>query len=207
MINGWIVILCATALSVGAGWLVRETKDPVYSATTRVFVTTPGGAQQPDVYYGSVNAMMRAVTYQQLARSTQVTTRTIDQLGLSKTPEDLAKDILVGAKSSAVMEIRVTGTSADVTRDTANAVTANMIQLSTEIKDLDTSNTDIVPVDAATSAREERGSLTRYLLLGGAFGFVISAALVIAYGLACDRVLNRNQLDHIADESIAGRDK
>ena len=46
--NGWLVILAATALSVGAGWLAWQTTDPVYSSTARVFATTWPVAKKGD---------------------------------------------------------------------------------------------------------------------------------------------------------------
>jgi capsular polysaccharide biosynthesis protein len=202
--DGWIVIVCATALSVGAGWLARQTTDPVYQATTRVFAVTSGGAEVTDAYYGNFTAMAWALNYPQLARSPQVTMRTIEQLGLHQTPADLASHITVGV-ANALIEIDVTGTDPNVTRDTANVVTYSLIQLTREIQELDTAGTDLVLVDAANSVSDKRGPLARFLVLGGVFGLALSTLLVIAHGLLRDSVLGRDHVGHIVDNELAGR--
>jgi capsular polysaccharide biosynthesis protein len=199
--DGWIVIVCATALSAGGGWLARETTPATYQATTRVFVVTPGGAEVVDAYYGNISAEMRANTVQQLVRSSQVTKRTVDQLHLSETPQELAGRTTASAQK-ALVEIDVTGYDPELTRAAANGVTSNLIQLSREMSSLDTAAGDIVLVDAATGASNQRGSLSGVLLLGGSLGLALSMVLVIARGLAKDRVLSRNHVGHIADEAI-----
>jgi capsular polysaccharide biosynthesis protein len=202
--GGWIVIVCATALSAGAGWLARETAPATYQATTRVFVVTPGGAEVVDAYYGNLSAEMRALTVQQLVRSTQVTKRTVDQLRLSQTPQELAGHITASVQK-ALVQIDVTGYDPEQTRAAANGITSNLIQLSREMSNLDTAAGDVVLVDAATGVSDQRGALVGVLLLGGSLGLALSMVLLIAHGLATDRVLTRNQVGHIADEAFVGR--
>lgn len=203
--NGWIVILAATALSVGAGWVGWQTSAPVYSSTARVFATTKGSATPVDAYYGHLNSVSRTLTIQSLARSPQVTMRTIDQLGLDVTPGDLASRIAVGVTTSALMNVVVTGDDPTITRRTANAVAANLMQLTREMGGLDTSNVDLVLVDSAGPA-ERVGSTWQFMLHAGALGLAISAVLVLAYGLVGNKVLGKGHVDRVVDEAVAGRD-
>ena len=85
----WLIIVCATAFSVGAGWLAHRTTAPVYQATSRVFVVAPGSAEVVDAYSGHLAAAGHAVSIQQLAKNPQVAKRTIDLLGLHQTPAQL----------------------------------------------------------------------------------------------------------------------
>jgi len=165
--NGWIVILCVTALSVGAGWLASKTANPVYTSTAKVFATTRGSATTADAYYGHLNSVSRILTIQSLARSPQVTMRTIDQLGLKDTPGDLAGRIAVGVTNTVLMDIQVTGDDPTVTRRTANAVAANLMQLTREIGGVDTSNVDLTLVDSA-SPPERVGSVWQFMIHAGA---------------------------------------
>ena len=203
--NGWIVILAATALSVGAGWVAWQTANPIYSSTARVFATTKGSATPVDAYYGHLNSVSRTLTIQSLARSPQVTMRTIDQLGLDVTPGDLASRIAVGVTTSALMDVVVTGDDPTVTRRTANAVAANLMQLTREMGGLDTSNVDLILVDSAGPA-ERVGSMWQFMLHAGALGLAISAVLVLAYGLVRNKVLGKGHVDRVVDEAVAGRD-
>jgi capsular polysaccharide biosynthesis protein len=205
--DSWIVIVCATVLSVGAGWLARQTSEPVYQAGTRIFVVTPGGAVEPDVWLGGRSAMGRAFSIQQLAQNPQVAKRTIDQLDLNKTPADLAKSITAVVHNSE-LDIYVNGSKGDdaeLTRNIANSVTYNLIELSREMADLDKSDSDVVLLDAASGVSDRRSSLTRYLLLGGLLGFGLSVIGVVAVGLVRDKVLGGRHIAHIVDETVAER--
>jgi capsular polysaccharide biosynthesis protein len=203
--NGWIVILAATALSVGAGWMAWQTAAPVYSSTARVFATTKGSATPVDAYYGHLNSVSRTLTIQSLARSPQVTMRTIDQLGLDVTPGELAARIAVGVNTSALMDVVVTGGDPTTTRRTANAVAANLMQLTREMGGIDTSNVDLVLVDSAGPA-ERVGSAWQFMIHAGLLGLAISAVLVLAYGLVRNKVLGKGHVDRVVDEAVAGRD-
>jgi capsular polysaccharide biosynthesis protein len=205
--DGWIVIVCATVLSVGAGWLARQTSAPVYHATTRIIVVTPSGADVTEAWLGNVSAMARALSIQQLAQNPQVAKRTIDQLGLHKTPAQLSKNI-TALVHSAMLEIDVKGDKGDdaaLTRNTANSVTFNLLQLAREMADLDKSGTDVVLIDTASGASDGRRSLTQYLLLGGLLGLVLSVVGVVAADVTRDKVLGERHIAHIVDETVAGR--
>jgi capsular polysaccharide biosynthesis protein len=200
----WIVIVCATALSAGAGWLAHRTTAPVYQATSRVFVVAPGSAEVTDAYSGHLAAADHAVSIQQLAKNPQVAKRTIDLLGLHETPAQLIKRIKPVVHDT-VVEIHVTGDSPELARDTANSVTVNLVALAQEMASLDKSGTDVVPVDFATSASDNHPSLKVYLQLGAVLGLALSVLLVTALGRARDSVLTEEQVAHIVDEAAAGR--
>jgi capsular polysaccharide biosynthesis protein len=203
--NGWIVILAATALSVGAGWVAWQTADPVYQSTARVFATTKGSATPVDAYYGHLNSVSRTLTIQNLARSPQVTMRTIDQLGLDDTPGELASRITVVVTTSALMDVLVTGDDPTLTRRTANAVAANLMQLTREMGGLDTSNVDLVLVDSAGPA-VRAGSMWQFMIQAGALGLAVSVFVVLAYGLVRNKVLGKGHVDRVVDEAVAGRE-
>lgn len=202
--RGWLVILCATILSAGAGWLAWQTAAPVYDSTARVFVTTPGGATPLDAYYGHLTSVSRTVTLQQLARSPQVTMRTIEKLELDDRPSQLAARISVRVKDSAMMDVVVTGHDPELTQATANAVAENLVALSRQMRDVDTGSAELILVDAADPAIR-RGSMWQALIPGGMLGLAISAVMVLCYGLVRNRVLGKRHLDHVVDEAVAGK--
>jgi capsular polysaccharide biosynthesis protein len=204
--NGWIVILAATALSVGAGWLAWETSDPVYSSTARMFATTRGSATPIDAYYGHLNSVSRTLTIQRLARSPQITARTVDQLGLQDTPDGLGSRITVGVTTSALVEVQVTGDNPELTRRTTNAVAANLLQLTREMGGVDTSNVELAIVDAAGPA-DRLGSMWQFMLHAGLLGLALSAMLVLGYGLVRNKVLGKRDVDRVVEEAVAGRDR
>jgi capsular polysaccharide biosynthesis protein len=204
--SGWIVILCATALSAGIGWLGWQTAKPVYQASTTLFVITPGSATPLDAYYGQLTAVSRVQTYQQLAQSSQVTSRTIDQLGLAETTEELAAQISVAPTTSALLDVVVTGTDAERTQEIANAVGANMVELSRQLAAVDTADTELVMVDGAGLATRQ-GSAWLSVITATGLGFALSLVAVCALGLVADRLLARGEVGRVVGEAVAERER
>jgi capsular polysaccharide biosynthesis protein len=205
--SSWIVIVCATILSGGAGWLVWHNQHSVY-ADARFFVATAAGAQPLDAQYGNNSSLSKTVTYRMFAQSSQVLQRTLSETGSTQTPAELAKRVTIGIEEtqSVLLEMRVTGKDPNETRDTTNALARTMVALSNEIEAMDTGGTYLVLVDPATGVSDGRAPLWREMLLAAALGGAVSIVLIAALGLIGGRVLDRSQLAQIVDESTPRRD-
>lgn len=204
MFSGWLVILSATVLSAGVGFVVWQTSPPLYQAGTKLLVVTPGNATTIDAYYGQANAALRAPTFVPLAHSGHVTTRTIEQLGLLETPDSLAARIAVVPSTPVLLDLTVTGTDPETTRETADAVADNMVALSREMAVVETADTELVKVGDAGPAQRQ-GSMWRNVISGAVLGLLISALFVAAHELVRDRLLGRGQIARIVDGTDTGR--
>lgn len=210
----WLLILLATVLSAAAvGVANRYLHDPVYVASTQVFAEVPGDAQTHAAYEGNRAASVRMDTYAQLATSTIVTQRAIDELGLRDTPSDLAARITVksvpGTLSqfsyplSVLLQIDVSGSDRGNTVDVANAVVQNLVEASNELEWTGTeTGPALVLVDQAKSAHEVGNSLLTDIGFGAALGLILSCLAVLATSVRRDRILNRDQLGYVSDESM-----
>jgi capsular polysaccharide biosynthesis protein len=211
--RGWLVILGATVLSALAVVVGdRYLQAPVYVASTQLFAVVPGDAQTHAAYEGNRGGAVRIDTYASLATSTIVTLRTIDELGLSDTPEQLAERISVRSVPdtlsqfsyplSVLLNVQVSGSDPSSTVDVANAVARN---LSTATQELEWSGSEsgpaLVIIDEAKSAAEARHSRWYNASFGGAVGLVLSCLAVLATGLTRDRILNRDQLAYVAQQT------
>ncbi|MCT7660896.1 YveK family protein [Mycobacterium deserti] len=201
MLSGWLVILCGTMLSAGVGFLVWQTAPPMYQSGTKLLIVTPGNATTIDAYYGQANAALRAPTFVQLARSGHVTTRTIEQLGLLETSDALAARIAVTPSTPVLLDLTVTGTDRELTRETADAVADNMVVLSRQMAAVETADTELAKVGDAGFAQRQ-GSMWQKVLEGAALGLVLSSLLVIAHGLVRGRLLARSEIVRIVDETL-----
>ena len=193
----WLLVVCATALSAGMGWVSWNTVTPVYQSSAKVLITTPGGATTWDAFYGQLTAMSSLRSYLQIVHSTEVTSRTIKQLGLTETPDELSGRIVVPPSRTATQDIQVTGSDPAQTREIAQAVSTNLIGVSRELAKA--SGTEFVRVDNAGPA-ERVGSMWQPISQGAALGFVISVVLVLAYSLIRDSVVTRGQFGRIVSE-------
>ena len=167
--RGWFVIVLATALSAGMGWVSWRTMTPVYQSSSRVLVTTPGAATTFDAFYGQINSTSRTLSYQILARSNQVTGRTIEQLGLGETTDELAARIAVVPSASTVFDLVVTGSDPTQTRELAQAVTTNLVDVQRQLAKVDGSGAELVELDRAGVAHRV-GSMWRTVIQGAAIG-------------------------------------
>lgn len=216
LVRGWWVILCATVLSAGSAVVAGQfLTDPVYTASTQMFAVVPGDAQTHAAYEGNRGASVRIQTYTELATSSIVTLRTIDELGLRETPEQLAERIWVQSVPdtlsrfnfpvSVLIRLTVTGSDQSATVDTANALTANLIAASEELEWHDSEpGPSLVLIDDATSAPEVPRPLWDDAATGAMLGLVLSCLAVLALGAGRDRVLDRDHMAYISTGSAAG---
>jgi capsular polysaccharide biosynthesis protein len=207
--SGWLIVLCATLLSAGAACQALAARAPIFTATARLFVVVPGTAGTRSAMEGSRGALSRMETYAALATSPQVTSRAVDSAELNESPGHLAGRVSSAvAPGSALLDVSVTGGDPANAQAAANAVASSLIQVSRELESSDTGPVaDLVVVDGAVTAQSIRGSLSRYLLLGGSIGLALSVILVLARGVRRGIVLDRGQIDHVTAETLtkAGR--
>jgi capsular polysaccharide biosynthesis protein len=199
----WWIVVCASALAAGLGWVSWQTETPIYTSSAKVLITSPGSATPLDALYGQVTAESRVVTYQFLARSARVTERVIDELGLPETTDELAGRISIPLTLTAVLDVSVKGTDAEETRKIADAVTSTMVTVSQELAKVDTGGTELVVVDEAGPAKRD-GSMRSSIITAAVLGFVVALVLVLALGLLEDRLLARRQIGRVADGAVEG---
>lgn len=199
----WWVLVCATALAAGLGWLSWQTETPIYTSTAKVLITSPGNATPLDALYGQINAESRVITYQYLAHSARVTEKIINELGLPETTDELAGRISIPLTLTAVLDVSVKGTDAEETRRVADAVTSTMVSVSQELAKVDTGGTELVLVDEAGPAKRD-GSMRTSIITAAVVGLSVALVLVLAWGLLEDRLLARRQLGRVVDDAVKG---
>jgi capsular polysaccharide biosynthesis protein len=214
--SGWLVILCATGLSAAAAVVAaRYLQEPVYAASAQLFAVVPGDAQTHAAYEGNRGASVRMQTYSQLATSTMVTQRTIDELGLRQTPAELAEHISTRSVPdvmsrfsyplSVLLDVQVTGGDREQTVETANALARNLVAASEELEwNGSESGPALVLIDEAKSAQQAGESWIYHAGVGGGLGLTLSALAVLALGVRRDRILDRDQIAYLASGSAAG---
>jgi capsular polysaccharide biosynthesis protein len=212
----WLVIFAATVLSaVAVVASERYLQDPVYVAATQLFAVVPGDAQTHAAYEGNRGSTVRIETYSQLAVSTMVTQRTIDELGLPDTPEELAKRITVRSvpdtlsqfayPMSVLINVSVSGDNPNRTVEVANSVARNLVAATQE---LEWSGTEAGPalvlIDDAKSAVQARSSWLSLAGVGAGLGLVLSCLAVLVLGVRRDKILSRDQMAYVASQSTGG---
>jgi capsular polysaccharide biosynthesis protein len=194
----WIIVVLATVLSAGAGWLVWH-HERNYVASIKFLVVTPGGAQPFDAFYGNLTAMSRTLTYESLAHNPKVLQQTEDELGADRGGQTLVKGITVVPSTSAVFDVLVAAAEPEAAKNAANTLARNMVAASAELQKADPEAAGLVLVDQANDVADARGSATSVMITGALLGLISSVVLVLAYGLVLGSVDNRRQVAHIVD--------
>ena len=144
----WKIVVAATLLGVGIAAIVSALTQPEYVASTRLFITTTGGASVVEAYQGNLFGQERVQSYVRLATGKQVAQRTIDQLKINLTPaqlQSMTKAEVV--PNSVLMDISVSNPNPTLARDLANAVALQTSQL---VEELETSARGGSPAASAT---------------------------------------------------------
>jgi capsular polysaccharide biosynthesis protein len=222
--RAWVFILVTTLVSAAAAIAAVELRKPTYSASVMLFATVAGDPSTFASYYGSLGAKSRIPTYADLAKSTLVARRTIDQLKLSTSVEDLVSRVSAqwvpggadrrGQANSVVLRISVTSDQPDLAIKEANAVADNLRVLSQELEWHESKPEDeiqykgavaeLTAVGTARTAQLVPAPVLRSAAIGGGVGLAISVVIMLAVEIARDTVASRGQLDHIVRRATQG---
>ena len=142
----WVVVVTAVAVAVLAAagtWFVRP---PEFTATMRMYVSAQVAESASAAYQGAQLSEQRVTSYVELVSSTRVSQEVIRKLGLTGTPEEVARHVTASSKlDSVLIDVAVTGQSPEIAADVANAVGAVFPRLVDEIE-RPASSTGVAPV-------------------------------------------------------------
>ena len=205
----WISILVITlaTLAVTAG--ITFALTPKYLASTRLFFGVQGAQSGSDLANGSTFAENQLSSYAQVATSPLVLQPVIDQLGLQKSPADLAAQVSAYAPTDTVI-IQITVSDSDAPRaaQIANAVGT---QLSTVAADLSPRRQDgsqavkatvLAPAQVPTQAASP--SILRNLAAGLILGLLLGVAVAILRRVLDTKIRNENDLEQVTDVPVLG---
>src|SRR5689334_1483065 len=119
----WLVLLLAALLGVAGAAGAYAIKPPRYTAQLTMYVSSQGADTTQAAFQGAQLSQDRVASYTELLTSPRVTGDVINRLGLTETPDELAKKMTATSKLDSVL-LDVTVTDANPARATniVNAV-------------------------------------------------------------------------------------
>ncbi|HJQ06455.1 MAG TPA: polysaccharide biosynthesis tyrosine autokinase, partial [Nocardioides sp.] len=197
----WISVVVVFVVALVAAGGVTALITPKYQSTTEVFLKIDV-RNMTDAYAATLFAQNRATAYADLAQSTELAQRVVNQLNLDMTPEELASEISAQVvESTSLITLTVTDPNAREAQkiaDTATDLFTKYIaeletpsgstgesQISAEITNQATYNPNPVSPHPALN-----------LVVAGLIGLLLGVALAIARELL-DRTIRT--ADHVAD--------
>jgi capsular exopolysaccharide synthesis family protein len=179
----WLSILVISVLGVGVAGLVTYLSPKQYTAETQSFVAISNtGQSSADILSGATFAQQRVKSYTQIVDSPEVLQPVIIALGLSTTPQALAKNVTASSPLDTVLiNVDVKDGNAQQAADIANAVAK---QLGTVVEALETPDgaaASPVKVTLTNPAIPPPGPSSPRPVLNLALGLLIGLALGLAY--------------------------
>ncbi|HEY8721813.1 polysaccharide biosynthesis tyrosine autokinase [Pengzhenrongella sp.] len=123
----WMSILVIATLAVAGALAATLLVTPTYQARAQVFVSVRFGGTTADLLQGSNFTQGQVKSYTDLVTSPRVLTPVIERLGLSTTPDVLAKSISADSPLDTVLiNVTVTDTDPQAASDIANATAGSL---------------------------------------------------------------------------------
>ncbi len=170
----WMSVVACILVALVVAGAVTFTREPVYEARTRLFLTTPG-ATPSDVYQAATFAERRVQSYADVVESDRVARGVADRLDLDAS--DLSARISGEADTDTViLSIAATDEDPGGARDIADAAASVMRD---EVQDLDGTLTrkqavELTVIDAAETPTEPQSPVpARDLGLAALLGLVV----------------------------------
>lgn len=196
----WMSIVVIVLVALGVSSAITFTRTPMYESRSQVFLSVDV-RDTTDAYAASLFASGRASSYADLAQSTELASRVIDQLNLDMTPAQLADDISAEViETTSLIEMAVRSDDPQDAQLIADIVTQEFIKY---IADLETptegSQSQIIAqITGAASLDKDQVSpdIVLNLVVAALIGLLIGVALAIAREIL-DRTIRT--ADHVAE--------
>jgi capsular exopolysaccharide synthesis family protein len=205
----WISVCVTTLIAVLAAGAVTFLTTPLYQASTRLFVSTTGGASVAEIYQGNRFSQERVISYTELLMGQTLAQRTIDKLGLNMSPEQLQEHVKASAKPDTVLiDVDVRDASPVRARDIANTLSDEFVVMARELETPE----DGTEPDARVVV-EQRASIpdepvvpktSRNLAVGLALGVLLGIGLAVLRDQLDNTVKDRQTLEEITGVGLVG---
>jgi receptor protein-tyrosine kinase len=141
--SGWWLVAVAVLACVGGAGVLTWSATPLYSSTTKLFVSTSTSNDTSSAYTGNLFSQQRVTSYAELLTGVQLAAQVVRELALDMTPEELAGKVTATAvPDTVILSVTVTDTSAQRAQDIAASLGR---QFEAQITELET------PAGAAAS--------------------------------------------------------
>lgn len=208
--KSWILILSLVVAGtvVAAGYSFA--KEPVYRATSKVFVSTQSAGTVGELAQGSSFSVQRVKTYSDLATTPAVLTPVIDELGIDIPASELALEITASAPlDTSIIDISVQNTDPALAADLANATASNLAKAVEKLEQSTNgeagSPIKLTPVQMAmVPTTPVSPNIPLNIALGLLIGLAIGVGLAVLRQTLDTRIHNQKDLEAITSLPVLG---
>lgn len=206
----WLVIAICMVCCAVVGFAVARSAQPLYRATSSVFVSPHQGDTANDLLEGSTYAQNLMQSYAQLVKLPTVLDPVIDELNLDMSAKNLADSITVETPLNTVLiEIRVSNPSPSKAANIANEVTDALAE---EVRSLSPRLANGSPaivmkqVGVAETPQAPYAPNTKFITLtAGLIGLIIGVVYALGRQMFGTRIRTEADLQRVTDLPVLGK--
>lgn len=203
----WRSILATLFVVVAVTAAYTLMQNPTYRATVTVFVTVESGDSAGELSQGATYAERQVQSFVEVVTTASVLQPVIDEIGLDTTPSALAGRVSASSpNATSLIDISVTGESANEVAELANAVAASLVVTVDELAPTTTDGQGLVSanvIDPATvpTAQTSPNVLTN-LALAVILGLLLGAGQALLRSVLDTRVRDTSDLQEVTDKPV-----
>ncbi|MEW1965891.1 polysaccharide biosynthesis tyrosine autokinase [Micrococcus sp. NPDC078436] len=203
----WRSILTVLSVCVGAALVFTFLQTPKYSSTSSALIAVDTAASPGELSSGALYAERQVSSFVALADSALVLDPVIDELGLNVTPQALRSRVSVSSPAgTSIVDVTVTDTNAGRAAEIANAITASLKNVTSDVVPTGPDGDEIVTVTvvepAAESSRPVSPRPVVNIALGLIAGVVLGLGQALVRRLLDSRIRTRDDLEEITDAPV-----
>ncbi|MFQ4147864.1 polysaccharide biosynthesis tyrosine autokinase [Arthrobacter sp. LAPM80] len=207
--RNWIIILALSLIGLLAAGAFSVLTKPVYTAQTQLFVATQNSGSVQELQTGSSFIQARVSSYVVTATTPTVLQPAIDTLGLTVSPQQLAKSIKATSDLKTVLiSISVSDQSPVQAAAIAHAVASSLITAVDTLEKPESGGPSTVKLSVVTPATAPAAPVSPNLKVNLLLGLIVGMGLGMAAALlrtSMDtRVRSANDLQRIISTPILG---
>ncbi|MGT2425261.1 polysaccharide biosynthesis tyrosine autokinase [Amnibacterium kyonggiense] len=178
---GFIIVMMLVGILAAA--VFSGVQKPTYTAVAKSLVSTPRASNASDLQQGGTFTQQVVTTYAEVASTTSVLQKVVDELHLNMTADDLANDVSATAPANtAVVAISAKAGSAQLAADIANDVAKELAARVPSITPSTTAGRSAVSISLVQSATAAATTKTPNWTIDIALGLLVG--LVAGVGIA-----------------------
>ncbi|MGV1034624.1 MAG: polysaccharide biosynthesis tyrosine autokinase [Microbacteriaceae bacterium] len=208
--KSWAIILGFAMLGTAIGLVYALLQKPIYSASSKVFVSTQTADTIGELAQGNTFSVQRVKTYSDLATTPAVLNPVIDDLGLNVSASELSTQISATAPSgTSLIDISVQDTDPAFAADVANAVAASLAQTVQKLeKSSDNSSVSPIKLTPVQTALVPSTPISPNIRMNAVLGLLLGMTAGIGVGvlrhLLDTRIHNQRNLEEITTLPVLG---
>ncbi|WIE65405.1 polysaccharide biosynthesis tyrosine autokinase [Curtobacterium sp. MCLR17_036] len=207
--KGWVFILVLALVGVAAAAGFSLLKQPVYSASAQVFVSTQTSGSASDLAQGNTFTQQRVLTYSNLVETPIVLLPVISSLKLDMTSDELAEIVTSDAPlNTTLISITVDETDPKQAADIANATSESLTNVVQNIEATDADGTATVKLTRVKEAQVPNTPVSPNVPVNVVLGLLIGLALGVGVAVLRETLDNRirteSDVEKISEKPVVG---